>query len=113
MNRTSIFRFLTLMVLSICLTQPAMARETERNADTQMSLKIQRQDTRRTAHYSTHIAVGSEGPGSAPSRRDGAVLRMYRQSEQAPLGKQDIYLTGSAEGINRALHAPSATWATK
>lgn len=41
MNRTSIFCFLTLMVLSICLTQPAMAREAERNTDTQMSLKIQ------------------------------------------------------------------------
>ena len=41
MNRTSIFRFLTLMVLSICLTQPAMARGTERNADAPVSLTIQ------------------------------------------------------------------------
>lgn len=112
MNRTSIFRFLTLMVLSICLMQPAMARETERNADTQMSLKIQQ-----TGHapngslFNPTLQLEVKTPAPLPADEVVLMLRVYRQSEQAPLGKQDIYLTGSADGINRALHAPSATWA--
>ena len=112
MNKISIRYLFILMVLSISLTQPAMAREAAKNADAPVSLTIQQ---------AGHMPNGSlfnptlqlEGTAPAPLPADEAVLmlRVYRQSEQAPLSKQDIYLTGAAEGINRALHAPSATWA--
>ena len=52
-----------------------------------------------------------KAPAPLPADEAVLMLRVYRQSEQAPLTKQDIYLTGAAEGINHALHAPSATWA--
>lgn len=112
MNRTSIFRFLALMVLSICLTQPAMAREAERNADTQVSLKIQQAGHAPNGSLSNPtLQLEVKAPAPLPADEAVLMLRVYRQSEQAPLSKQDIYLTGAAEGINRALHAPSATWA--
>lgn len=41
MNKISIRNLLILMVLSISLTQPAMAREAELNADAPVSLTIQ------------------------------------------------------------------------
>lgn len=112
MNRTSIFLFFTLMVLSICLTQPAMARETERNADTQVSLKIQQAGHAPNGSlFNPTLQLEVKAPAPLPADEVVLMLRVYRQSGQAPLGKQDIYLTGSAEGINRALHTPSATWA--
>lgn len=112
MNRTSIFRFLTFVVLSICLAQPTMARETEWNADMQMSLKIQQAGHAPNGSlFNPTLQLEVKAPASLPADEVVLMLRVYRQSEQAPLGKQDIYLTGSAEGINRALHAPSATWA--
>lgn len=112
MNRISIFRFLALMVLSICLTQSAMAREAERNADTQVSLKIQHAGHAPNGSLSNPtLQLEVKAPAPLPVDEVVLMLRVYRQSEQAPLGKQDIYLTGSAEGVNRALHAPSATWA--
>lgn len=111
MNRTSIFRFLTLMVLSICLTQPAMARGAERNADAPVSLKIQQAGHAPNGSlFNPTLQLEVKAPAPLPADEEVLMLRVYRQSEQAPLGKQDIYLTGAADGINRALHAPSATW---
>lgn len=112
MNRTSIFRFLTLMVLSICLTQPVMARGAERNADAPVSLKIQQAGHAPNGSlFNPTLQLEVKAPAPLPADEAVLMLRVYRQSEQAPLSKQDIYLTGAAEGINRALHAPSATWA--
>lgn len=112
MNRTSIFRFLTLMVLSICLTQPVMARGAERNADAPVSLKIQQAGNAPNGSlFNPTLQLEVKAPAPLPADEEVLMLRVYRQSEQAPLSKQDIYLTGAAEGINRALHAPSATWA--
>ena len=112
MNRTSIFRFLTLMVLSICLTQPAMARGAERNADAPVSLKIQQAGHAPNGSlFNPTLQLEVKAPAPLPADEEVLMLRVYRQSEQAPLSKQDIYLTGAAEGVNRALHAPSATWA--
>ncbi len=112
MNRTSIFRFLTLMVLSICLTQPAMARGTERNADAPVSLTIQQAGHAPNGSlFNPTLQLEVKAPAPLPADEVVLMLRVYRQSEQAPLSKQDVYLTGAANGINRALHAPSATWA--
>ncbi|WP_025726190.1 hypothetical protein [Bacteroides sp. 14(A)] len=112
MNRTSIFRFLTLMVLSICLTQPVMARGAERNADAPVSLTIQQAGHMPNGSlFNPTLQLEVKAPAPLPADEAVLMLRVYRQSEQAPLSKQDIYLTGAAEGINRALHAPSATWA--
>lgn len=112
MNRTSIFRFLTLMVLSICLTQPAMARGTERNTDAPVSLTIQQAGHAPNGSlFNPTLQLEVKAPAPLPADEVVLMLRVYRQSEQAPLSKQDVYLTGAADGINRALHAPSATWA--
>lgn len=112
MNRTSIFRFLALMVLSICLTQPAMARGTERNTDAPVSLTIQQAGHAPNGSlFNPTLQLEVKAPAPLPADEVVLMLRVYRQSEQAPLSKQDVYLTGAADGINRALHAPSATWA--
>ena len=112
MNRTSIFRFLTLMVLSICLTQPAMARGAELNGDAPVSLTIQQAGHMPNGSlFNPTLRLEVKAPAPLPADEAVLMLRVYRQSEQAPLSKQDIYLTGAAEGINRALHAPSVTWA--
>lgn len=100
------------MVLSICLTQPAMARGAERNADAPVSLKIQQAGHAPNGSlFNPTLQLEVKAPAPLPADEVVLMLRVYRQSEQAPLSKQDIYLTGAAEGINRALHAPSATWA--
>lgn len=112
MNKTSIFRFLTLTILSICLTQPTMARGAERNADAPVSLKIQQAGHAPNGSlFNPTLQLEVKAPTPLPADEEVLMLRVYRQSEQAPLSKQDIYLTGAADGINHALHTPSATWA--
>lgn len=112
MIRTYIFRFFTLITLTLSLTETVMSREVERNTDTQISLNI------RQVGYMPHGSLFSpslqlEVKASAPLPADEEVLmlRVYRQNEQSSPDKKDIYLTGTADGINRALHAQSASWA--
>ena len=112
MNKTSIFRFLTLTILSICLTQPTMARGAERNADAPVLLKIQQAGHAPNGSlFNPTLQLEVKAPTPLPADEEVLMLRVYRQSEQAPLSKQDIYLTGAADGINHALYTPSATWA--
>lgn len=112
MNKISIRNLLILMVLSISLTQPAMAREAELNADAPVSLTIQQAGHMPNGSlFNPTLRLEVKAPAPLPADEVVLMLRVYRQSEQAPLSKQDVYLTGAADGINRALHAPSATWA--
>lgn len=112
MNKTSIRNLLILMVLSISLAQPVMAREATKNADAPVSLTIQQAGHMPNGSlFNPTLQLEVKAPAPLPADEAVLMLRVYRQSEQAPLTKQDIYLTGAAEGINHALHAPSATWA--
>lgn len=112
MNKTSIRNLLILMVLSISLAQPVMAREATKNADAPVSLTIQQAGHMPNGSlFNPTLQLEVKAPDPLPADEAVLMLRVYRQSEQAPLTKQDIYLTGAAEGINHALHAPSATWA--
>ena len=89
-----------------------MARGAERNADAPVSLKIQQAGHAPNGSlFNPTLQLEVKAPTPLPADEEVLMLRVYRQSEQAPLSKQDIYLTGAADGINHALHAPSATWA--
>ena len=89
-----------------------MARGTERNTDAPVSLTIQQAGHAPNGSlFNPTLQLEVKAPAPLPADEVVLMLRVYRQSEQAPLSKQDVYLTGAADGINRALHAPSATWA--
>lgn len=107
MNKTSIRNLLILMVLSISLAQPVMAREATKNADAPVSLTIQQAGHMPNGSlFNPTLQLEVKAPAPLPADEAVLMLRVYRQSEQAPLTKQDIYLTGAAEGINHALHPP-------
>ena len=113
MYKTGVSIF-TMMALSLSLTAPAVAREAEPNADTQISLEIKRADyVPNGSLFNPTLQLEVKAPAPLPADEEVLMLRVYRQNGQNPLNKEDIYLTGSAEGINRALHAPSASWADK
>lgn len=109
-NPISISRILVVTALSMSLTQPVTAGGPKECSNSPVSLKIEKAGYTQNGSL-LNPTLMLEAKSSAPFPDDERVLmlRIYRQSEQAPLKKQDVYLTGAAEGINRSMHS-SATW---
>ena len=111
MNKICVSSIFTLMALILSLTEPVIAREAEPNADPQISLNIRQVGyVPNGSLFNPTLQLEVKALDSLPFDEEVLMLRVYRQNEQASLDKQDIYLTGTADGINRALHAPSAIW---
>lgn len=107
MSHTLIYRFTALATLLLCFCLQMPAR-------TPVELKItQVSHTPKGSLYQPVFQLEAKASASLPADEEVLMLRLYRQSEQAPRSKQDIYLTATTPGINRALHSAAATWTDK
>lgn len=112
MYRIDIIRIFTLVAFAFILTEPTMASEPDQNQDIQISLNIHQVGYFPNGSlFNPTLQLEVKASAPLPSNEEVMMLRVYRQNKKGSLDKQDIYLTGSANGINRALHTPSASWA--
>lgn len=112
MYRIDIIRIFTLVAFAFILTETTMASEPDQNQDIQISLNIHQVGYFPNGSlFNPTLQLEVKASAPLPSNEEVLMLRVYRQNKKGSLDKQDIYLTGSADGINRALHTPSASWA--
>lgn len=108
---TSIPGIFSVIALSLFLTQAVSASRPEPCTDTPASLTIAHTGyTQNGSLFNPTLSMEIESSSQFPDDEKVLMLRVYRQIEQAPLEKQDIYLTASAEGINRTMHTSPAVW---